>query len=77
MHNNGLDTLPKFAADGADEITTTLKDPAASDWLRDALRTAMERDPVDAANDAEVLARLLEDRAFWTTGMARAMVQGF
>lgn len=77
MSDNDLDTLPKIAASGADAIVTTLNDPAASDWLRDALRTAMVRDPVDAANDAEVLARLLEDRAFWTTGMARAMVQGF
>ncbi len=40
----------------------TLRDPAASFWLKDALRSALSRDPVDAANDAEVLARLLEQR---------------
>lgn len=77
MHNNELDTLPKITASGADAISTTLRDPATSDWLRDALRTAMERDPVDAANDAEVLARLLDERAFYCAGMARAMVHGF
>ena len=39
-----------------------LADPAASRWLRDALRSALVRDPVDAANEAEVLARVLADR---------------
>jgi hypothetical protein len=39
-----------------------LVDPAASDWLKGALRTALERDPVDALNDALVLAGALEAR---------------
>ena len=39
-----------------------LEDPAASDWLKGALRTALERDPVDALNDALVLAGALEAR---------------
>jgi hypothetical protein len=39
-----------------------LADPAATDWLKAALRTALSRDPVDAANDAEVLAQLLDQR---------------
>jgi hypothetical protein len=37
-----------------------LGDPAASFWLKDALQSALQRDPVDAANDADVLARLLD-----------------
>ena len=37
-------------------------DPAASYWIKDALKTALELDPVDAANDAEVLAQVLRDR---------------
>ena len=41
---------------------TILADPATSRWLRDALRSALVRDPVDAANEAEVLARVLADR---------------
>lgn len=77
MRDKGLDTVPKMAAGAADEIAATLEDPAASDWLREALRKAMVRDPVDAANDAEVLARLLDERAYYCAGMARAMVHGF
>jgi hypothetical protein len=44
------------------EIEHVLADPAASIWLRDALRSALDRDPADAANDAEVLAQLLDQR---------------
>src|SRR5437660_931042 len=39
-----------------------LTDAACSYWLRHALTTALERDPVDAANDAEVLAVVLDAR---------------
>jgi hypothetical protein len=39
-----------------------LDDPVASDWLKAALRTALERDPVDALNDALLLAATLEER---------------
>lgn len=39
-----------------------LSDPAASDWLRAALRDSLTRDPVDALNDALALAGILEDR---------------
>ena len=39
-----------------------LDDPSASDWLKGALRGALERDPVDALNDALVLAATLEER---------------
>jgi hypothetical protein len=43
-------------------IAEVLGDPAASYWLKTALRSALRRDPVDAANDSEILARLLEAR---------------
>ncbi len=36
-----------------------LNDPAVSFWLKDALRSALERDPVDAARDADNLAASL------------------
>jgi hypothetical protein len=39
------------------------EDPAASDWLKNALLHAINRDPVDAANDAELLCRILKLRA--------------
>lgn len=90
MHNKDLDTLQKIAASGAehvegywqrevhrDDVDQVLSDPSTSYWLRDALRAAMVRDPVDAANDAQVLARLLDARAYHCTGMARAMSHGF
>jgi hypothetical protein len=43
-------------------IAEVLSDPTASGWLKDALRSALLRDPVDAANDAEFLALLLARR---------------
>jgi hypothetical protein len=43
-------------------IEEVLRDPSASFWLKAALRSALARDPVDAANDAEILARLLDRR---------------
>ena len=46
-------------------IEEVLRDPSASFWLKAALRSALARDPVDAANDAEVLALLL-DRRCWS-----------
>ena len=44
------------------QIQQVLSDPGASFWLKDALRSALSRDPVDAANDAEILFRLLDER---------------
>ena len=44
------------------EIAAVLADPAASDWLKTALRSALVRDLVDAANDADVLAQLPDRR---------------
>lgn len=39
------------------------EDPAASDWLKNALVEAINRDPVDAAGDSEVLCKILQLRA--------------
>ena len=44
------------------DIDEILADRAASSWLKAALRAALSRDPVDAANDSEGLARVLEQR---------------
>jgi hypothetical protein len=44
------------------EVEEVLADPAASFWLKEALSSALNRDSVDAANDAEVLAQLLDRR---------------
>jgi hypothetical protein len=37
-------------------------DPTASVWLKTALRSALCRDPVDAADDPDIPARKLERR---------------
>jgi len=41
-------------------IAEVLADAATSAWLKAALRDALRRDPVDALNDALVLAAVLE-----------------
>jgi hypothetical protein len=43
-------------------IPEVLADPCASYWLKDALRSAVRRDIVDAINDAETLVSLLTAR---------------
>lgn len=49
-------------ADDSPEVTALLQDPTASYWLKAALRSALAREPVDVANDAEVLSALLARR---------------
>ena len=44
-------------------IERVLNDPSASYWLKSALEQAIDRDPVDAASDAAILAVLLQNRA--------------
>jgi hypothetical protein len=41
-------------------VDIVLSDPSTSWWLRTSLVSALKRDRVDAANDAEVLARILD-----------------
>jgi hypothetical protein len=43
-------------------VDELLRDPSTSFWLRNALRSALQRDPVDAANDADMLARVLDQK---------------
>jgi hypothetical protein len=38
-----------------------LADASASRWVKDALSSALERDPVDALNDAEILILALRE----------------
>lgn len=53
-----VNKLPNYTL----EISHILEDPAASPWLRRALREALENDPADALIQAEELVCLLEDR---------------
>ncbi|HWH57973.1 MAG TPA: hypothetical protein VN682_10100 [Terriglobales bacterium] len=59
MSNDDKKITPDWDRPG---IGAIFRDPGASIWLKNALRSALSRDPVDAANDAEVLARLLDRR---------------
>jgi hypothetical protein len=43
-------------------LSDVIEDPATSWWLRESLTRAMIRDPVDALNDALLLAQLLDNR---------------
>lgn len=52
----------KASGNAAPAADTVLADPAASTWLRNTLTHALTCDPVDAANDAEILARVLAAR---------------
>jgi hypothetical protein len=61
-------------SDELPEIAAVLQDPAASSWLKTCLSSAMSCDPVDAANEAEVLFLLLERRCRDTLSGRRARV---
>ena len=43
-------------------LEEVLADQSVSSWLKDALRTSCERDPIDALLDARRLLKLLGDR---------------
>jgi hypothetical protein len=43
-------------------VEEVMRDESASDWLKGALSAALDRDPLDALNDALVLAAALEER---------------
>jgi hypothetical protein len=46
-----------------EEIGQMLADPGLSDWFKQALSSSLERDPVDAANDADLLSAVLDRRS--------------
>lgn len=53
-----LDAMPTD-----NELKKMANDPAHSYWFRNALLASLDRDPVDAANDAGLLAIVLDKRA--------------
>jgi hypothetical protein len=54
---------PIYHQPAAPDVQAILTSPSASLWLKDALQAALQRDPVDAAQDAELLALVLASRA--------------
>ncbi|HDV6122995.1 TPA: hypothetical protein RJN57_000499 [Pseudomonas aeruginosa] len=53
------------------DIKAVLSSPGTSYWLKDALASALQRDIVDAANDAQALSSLLEHRCAEACGVTR------
>ena len=45
------------------EVSAFLLNKSVSTWFKEALTSALARDPVDAANDAATLAELLQKQA--------------
>jgi len=43
-------------------VAEILRSLTASDWLRNALRASVQRDPLDAYYDAQLLASILKTR---------------
>ena len=52
-------------------IEQVLANPATHNWLKSALTSALDKDPVDAFYDAELLAKLLRARLDSILGMHR------
>ena len=53
-------------------LQNILSDPCASNLLKAALCSAIDRDPIDAVNDAEILLEVLKGRMDWEDGHAPA-----
>lgn len=56
-----------------EEVKQLMADPATSFWLKKSLTTALDRDPVDAFLDAQVLCRIVSTRSAET--LERALCQ--
>jgi hypothetical protein len=56
------------------QVVNILADPCTSRWLRKSLTTALERDPVDAFRDAQVLCRVMSEHAAETLERALSQV---
>lgn len=53
-----------------------MADPGVSHWLKAQIVALNQRDPVQAVNDAELLAELMRDRYATFTARVRAQVDG-
>jgi hypothetical protein len=59
-------SVPNRGVTNRNKLNMTLKeilsDPSISSWLKDAVKTAYEQDPVDALSDAHRLLKILGER---------------
>ena len=53
-------------------VEDVMKDKSTSFWLKSALQTSLERDPVDALNDTLVLAAILDIHLRVVLGLPQA-----
>ena len=60
-----------------DDLREMANDPSLSHWFKTSLIEALNRDPVDAANDAGMLAIVLDKRAaeLVASASARAVIE--
>ncbi len=56
------DDLSNFINSLIMSLNEILADPGLSNWLKDAIKTAYERDPVDALHDVRRLLKMLGER---------------
>ncbi len=54
---------PEYLLEYNRKAWEVLRDPSTSFWLKNAIKDALARDCVDAADDAKVLAEILLERA--------------
>jgi hypothetical protein len=52
-------------------IESLLSDPRSSGWLKTALLSSLDREPIDAVNDAEMLYQVLKDWLRNAEGISR------
>ena len=62
MARNQQIVVARIKAQRLPSIDAVLASPCTSYWLAKALRSAMDRDPIDALNDAGLLCDLLAER---------------
>jgi len=55
--------LEEYLQEAEDRIDWVLAHPGMSDWLKQALKDARDRDPLDLLDDLEMLDQLLRRRA--------------
>jgi hypothetical protein len=55
--------MPIDTSEVRSRITKLLAAHATSFWLKTALSSALARDPIDVAKDAEILSEILTERA--------------
>jgi hypothetical protein len=58
-----VETAMKTQYQSTDELVHAIcADPSTSFWLKDALKTLLQRDAVDSAKDARLLADIMQSR---------------